>query len=205
MAENEFINEGDLPFSLEAEQAVLGSILLDPSCLVPVSLIIKTEHFYLPQHREIFKSMLTLDQMNGSSVDPLLILNALKEDKIFTEESGKNYLFQLSKNVPSTANVEAYARIIKEKFYIRSLILASREIIDRSSEAADTAEELLDFAESKIYDIRQGQTVSGPTRLSEITPDVYTRLYQITSDEREKYVGLKTGFDDLDRVTTGLN
>ena len=77
MAENEFINEGDLPFSLEAEQAVLGSILLDPSCLVPVSLIIKTEHFYLPQHREIFKSMLTLDQMNGSSVDPLLILNAL--------------------------------------------------------------------------------------------------------------------------------
>ena len=205
MADNEFINDGELPFSLEAEQAVLGSILLDPSCLTTVSLVIKTDYFYLPEHREIFKTMLLLDQASGEAVDPLLVLNMLKENEIFSDERGKNYLIQLMKNVPSTTNVEAYARIIKEKYYVRSLIVAARKIIDKSTSSADTAYDLLNFAESQIYNIRQGQTENGPTRLSEITPDVFTRLYQITSDEKEKYAGLKTGFEDLDRVTTGLN
>lgn len=186
MADNEFINDGELPFSLEAEQAVLGSILLDPSCLTTVSLVIKTDYFYLPEHREIFKTMLLLDQASGEAVDPLLVLNMLKENEIFSDERGKNYLIQLMKNVPSTTNVEAYARIIKEKYYVRSLIVAARKIIDKSTSSADTAYDLLNFAESQIYNIRQGQTENGPTRLSEITPDVFTRLYQITSDEKRK-------------------
>lgn len=200
-----FTPEGELPFSLEAEQAVLGSILLDPSCLNTVAMTLKAEHFYLQQHRDIYTHMLSLDSAAGGKIDALLLLNRLKEDKLFTDESGKNYLYQLSQNVPTTANVEAYARIIKEKYYIRSLITASREIIDSAVSGAENADLLLDFAEQKIYNIRQGHTVAGPTRLSDIVPGVYERLYQLSSPEREEYMGLKTGFEDVDRVTTGLN
>ena len=203
--ETRFTPEGELPFSLEAEQAVLGSILLDPSCLNAVAMTLKVEHFYLQQHRDIYSHMLALDTSSGGKLDALLLLNALKEDKLFTDEAGKNYLYQLSVNVPTTENVESYARIIKEKYYVRSLILASREIIENAQSGSEDAELLLDFAEQKIYNIRQGQTVAGPSRLGDIIPGVYERLRQLTSDEREQYMGLKTGFEDLDRVTTGLN
>lgn len=202
---NDLTLEGELPFSLEAEQAVLGAILLEPSCLNAVAMILRADHFYLPQHRDIYTHMLTLDSASGGRIDALLLLNSLKEDNIFTDESGKNYLYQLSLNVPSAANVEAYAHIIKEKYYIRSLITASREIIENASAATQDADTLLDFAEQKIYNIRQGHTVNGPTRLSDITPMVYEKLYQLSSPEREQYMGLKTGFDELDKVTTGLN
>ena len=150
-----FTPEGELPFSLEAEQAVLGSILLDPSCLNTVAMTLKAEHFYLQQHRDIYTHMLSLDSAAGGKIDALLLLNRLKEDKLFTDESGKNYLYQLSQNVPTTANVEAYARIIKEKYYIRSLITASREIIDSAVSGAENADLLLDFAEQKIYNIKR--------------------------------------------------
>lgn len=197
--------EGELPFSLDAEQAVLGSILLDPTCINTVTIILKTEYFYLPQHREIFSHMLALDSASSGRIDPLLLLNSLKEDSVFSDANGKNYLYQLSQNVPTTANVEAYANIIKEKYYIRSLITASRDIINNAQTESEDAETLLDFAEQKIYNIRQGQTVQGPARLSEVVPGVYEHLYQLSSPEREEYLGLKTGFEDLDKVTTGLN
>ena len=204
-SETRFTPEGELPFSLEAEQAVLGSILLEPSCLNTVAMTLKAEHFYLQQHREIYTHMLALDASSGGKLDALLLLHSLKEDQLFTDEAGKNYLYQLALNVPTTANVEPYARIIKEKFYIRSLILASREIIESAQSGNEDAELLLDFAEQKIYNIRQGHTVSGPSRLGDIIPGVYERLRQLTSEDREQYMGLKTGFEELDRVTTGLN
>lgn len=197
--------DSELPFSLEAEQAVLGAILLEPSCLNAVTLIVKTEYFYLSQHREIFSHMLALDTAAGGKIDALLLLNALKDDNVFSDANGKNYLFQLSQNVPTTANVEAYANIIKEKYYVRTLILSANEIIENARAEGDDADTLLDFAEQKIYNIRQGQTVQGPARLSDIVPGVYEHLYQLSSPEREEYMGIKTGFEDIDKVTTGLN
>ena len=112
---------------------------------------------------------------------------------------------QLSQSVPSAANVEAYAKIVKEKYYIRTLVKVSQEIIESASSGEESADVLLDNAEQRIYDIRQGRAVVGPSRFSEVVGLVYEKLYQLSSDEKHLYAGLATGFNELDRVITGLN
>lgn len=166
------IDNGDLPFSLEAEQAVLGSILLDPTCISAVTMILKPEYFYLPQHKAIFSTIISLDASSGGKIDPLLVLDSLRKDNVYDDETGKTYLLQLSKNVPSTANVDSYAKIVREKFYIRSLILVSGEIGDTALNSGQTADELLDMAEQRIYDIRQGKTIVGPAKIGFTLTDV---------------------------------
>ncbi len=199
------IDNGDLPFSLEAEQAVLGSILLDPTCISAVTMILKPEYFYLPQHKAIFSTIIALDAAHGGKIDPLLVLDALRKDKVYDDESGKTYLLQLSKNVPSTANVDSYAKIVREKFYIRSLILISGEISEAALNSGQTADELLDMAEQRIYDIRQGKTVAGPSKIGDVISSVYQNLYNLSQLEKDEYAGLSTGFSELDKRITGLN
>ncbi len=198
----------ELPYSLEAEQAVLGSILLDPPCINQIQSSecgFKTEYFYLPAHRAIYSAMLGIDGMGGR-IDPLLVLEKLKAENVYDDAAGKTYLFQLAQSVPSTANVEAYAKIIREKFYIRTLIGVSKEIIDSASNMEESADTLLDSAEQKIYDIRQGKNTSSASRIGEILTDsVYDRLSKLNSPERDQYLGFSTGFSDLDRVISGLN
>ncbi|MDR0314645.1 MAG: replicative DNA helicase [Oscillospiraceae bacterium] len=198
----------NMPYSLEAEQAVLGSILIDPPCINQIQSTgsgFKTEYFYLPQHRAIYSVMLSIEGMGGK-IDPLLVLEKLKEEKIYDDAAGKTYLFQLAQSVPSTANVEAYAKIVREKFYIRTLLNVSKEIIDSASGNDESADTLLDIAEQKIYDIRQGRNTSGAARIGDILTDsVYDRLTKLNSPEREKYLGFSTGFSDIDRVISGLN
>lgn len=194
-----------MPFSLEAEQAVLGSLLIDPGCMPQVLMLVKGEYFYLPQHQAIFGIMVNIDAMGGK-IDPLLVLDQLKKDNVYDDAGGKTYLFQLAQAVPSTANVEAYARIVREKFYMRTLINVSREIIDSATTEEAEADLLLDAAEQRIYDIRQGKNTVGPSRLSDvIVNEVYDRLYKLSSPDREQYMGFTTGFSDLDRVISGLN
>lgn len=194
-----------LPFSLEAEQAVLGSILLDPSCISAVTMILKPEAFYLPQHKAIYSAIIALDASSGGNIDPLLVLNTLRREGVYDEESGKTYLFQLSKNVPSTENVEAYAKIVREKFYVRSLIIAAGEISDAASNSSQTADELLDMAEQRIYDIRQGKAIVGPSKIVDIISDVYQNLYNLSQLKPDEYAGFATGFSELDKRITGLN
>ncbi len=193
------------PFSLEAEQAVLGCILTEPSCMMQVQVIINAEHFYLPQHKAIFNTMASLEAAGGK-IDPLIVLNALVNDKVYDNASGRKYLFQLAEIVPSTANVESYAKIVREKYYIRTLINASKETIEDASQQEIEADLLLDAAEQRIYNIRQGRRMSGPSKLSDIiVNDVYTTLQHLTSEEKDLYKGYPTGFADLDRIITGLH
>ena len=199
------LDDVNIPFSLEAEQAVLGSILSEPECLSQVMVIIKPEYFYMPAHRSIFLIMQEIDAVGGK-IDPLIVLERLKTEKIYDDAGGKNYLYQLAQSVPSTENVESYCRIIREKFYIRSLINVSKDIIERASGSEDSAELLLNFAEQKIYDIRQGKVTKGPARLGDIiVTEVYPELQQLSSADRDKYRGYTTGFVDLDKAITGLN
>lgn len=199
------LDDVNIPFSLEAEQAVLGSILSEPECLSQVMVIIKPEYFYMPAHRSIFLVMQEIDAVGGK-IDPLIVLERLKTEKIYDDAGGKNYLYQLAQSVPSTENVESYCKIIKEKFYIRSLINVSKDIIERASGSDDSAELLLNFAEQKIYDIRQGKVTKGPAKLGDIiVTEVYPELQQLSSADRDKYKGYTTGFVDLDKAITGLN
>lgn len=203
------IENVNLPYSMEAEQAVLGSILMDPSCLTLVqSKGFITEYFYRPEHKAIFNAMIRIDSQ-GQRIDPLLVLDTLKAENVFDDAAGKTYLFQLAESVPTTANVEAYAKIVKEKFFVRSLINISGEILRDASESDVSADMLLDSAEQKIYDIRQGKNTSEASKLSDILTDkVYDRLQALNSDDPEikgQYIGFTTGFKDLDKVISGLN
>ena len=199
------VDEVNMPYSLEAEQAVLGSILLDPSCITQVNLLVKPEFFYLPQHRTIFTIMQEMDAL-GNKIDPLIVLEKLKSSKVYDDASGKQYLLTLSQIVPSTENVEAYSKIIREKYYIRSLINVSRDIISDASTSNEPADSLLEVAEQKIYDIRQGRVTKGPSKIGDIiVNEVYDKLQKLSSADKDKYKGFTTGFTDLDKAITGLN
>ena len=208
MADNSFFTGLDgmsMPFSLDAEQAVLGSVLIEPACMTQVQLHLRPEHFYLPQHQAIFSVMVGIDSAGGK-IDPLLVLERLKADKVYDDASGKNYLYKLAEAVPSTKNVEQYARIVRDKFYLRTLINTSREIIEDTVGSDVDTDLLLDSAEQKIYDIRRGKSMSGPTRLSDIIiNEVYDKLNKLNSDERDEYKGISTGYADLDSILTGLH
>ena len=195
----------NMPYSLEAEQAVLGSILIDPSCITQVLIMVKPDYFYLPQHKEIFMIMQEIDALGGK-IDPLIVLEKLKDQKIYDDAGGKQYLFQLAEMVPSTENVEAYSKIIREKYYVRSLINVSKGIIEDASASNESADSLLEAAEQKIYDIRQGRVTRGPAKIGDIiVNEVYDKLQKLSGADKDKYKGYTTGFVDLDKAITGLN
>ncbi len=199
------VDEVNMPYSLEAEQAVLGSILLEPSCITQVLILVKPEYFYLPQHRAIFTIMQEIDALGGK-IDPLIVLEKLKSSKVYDDASGKQYLLTLSQIVPSTENVEAYSKIIREKYYIRSLINVSKDIISDASTSSEPADSILEVAEQKIYDIRQGRVTKGPSKIGDIiVNEVYDKLQKLSSPDKDKYKGFTTGFTDLDKAITGLN
>lgn len=199
------LDEVNMPYSLEAEQALLGSILLEPSCITQVLILVKPEYFYLPQHRAIFTIMQEIDALGGK-IDPLIVLEKLKSSKVYDDASGKQYLLTLSQIVPSTENVEAYSKIIREKYYVRSLINVSRDIINDASSSSEPADTILEVAEQKIYDIRQGRVTKGPSKIGDIiVNEVYDKLQKLSSPDKDKYKGFTTGFTDLDKAITGLN
>ncbi|MBR6315324.1 MAG: replicative DNA helicase [Clostridia bacterium] len=199
------LDDVQLPYSLEAEQAVLGSILTDPNCITQVLILLKADYFYLPQHKAIFNIMQGIDAVGGQ-IDPLVVLDKLKTENVYDDAGGKNYLYQLAQSVPSTQNVESYCKIVKEKYYTRTLINVSKQIIEEASGSDSEADLLLDSAEQKIYDIRQGKVSRGPTRISDIIiNEVYDRLQKLSAPDGDQYRGYTTGFTELDRAITGLN
>lgn len=207
MADSSLITSGvSMPYNLEAEQSVLGSILLDSSCMEEVIQHLKAESFYLPQHRAIFGAMLSMYTSSQAQIDPVLIADVLVKEGHYDEAGGRDYLLQLANSVPSTANVVNYAKIVKEQFYLRSLIRVAREITEQASSGEGDASAILDSAEQKIYDIRQGKDTNGPTKVSEIIVNgVYDRLGKLTGEDKDKYKGIPTGFGTLDKCITGLN
>ena len=180
----------NMPFSIEAEQAVLGSVLIDPEVLSTVLTLVRSEYFYLPQHRAIFDVLVSLDTL-GSKIDALIVLERLKENGSFDDAAGKNYLVQLAQVVPSTANIENYCKIVKDKFYLRTLISVSRDTIEDATSGSLEADKILDAAEQRMSDV--------------ISNEVYPTLHNITSENAEEYKGIPTGFSKLDEMISGLN
>ena len=207
MAKNENLSLDSItmPYSLETEQAVIGSILINPECVTVVLSQVKPDYFYIPQHREIMEAVMILDTL-GSRIDALTILDKLNSSGNSDAEANKNYLFQIAQSVPSAANVENYCKIVREKYFLRSLITISRETIDSATEGGADADKLLDSAEQKIYDIRKGKSTGSLQRLIDvISAEVYPNLVQISSENAEEFKGIPTGFSKLDEITSGLN
>ena len=195
----------EMPFSLEAEQSVLGAVLLEPSCLsTVVELLPKAQYFYGANNRLIYGTMLEMYTM-GLPVDIVTLLDRLKENREFDEATGKVYLAQLAQLVPSLSNLEAYAKIIRDKYDLRTLMQAAREILSDASAGEQEASLLLDSAEQRIYDIRRGKRAQGLEPVREILLETFDRLDKLNSADRDKYKGLPTGIKELDNTITGLN
>ena len=144
------------PYSMDAEQAVLGAILIDTNCFDRVSGILRTaDCFYIPQHKAIYTIIANLKLLN-QKVDALIVAEELRRNGTYDEASGKNYLAQLAQSVPSVANVENYAKIIREKYYLRTLMDAASEMLKNAADEELPADTIMDAAEQKIYNIRQG-------------------------------------------------
>lgn len=194
-----------LPFSPEAEQSVLGAVLLDADCLDRVAEILpRPEYFHQVNNSLIYGVMLELFTL-GQPVDFVTVLERLKELKAFDEASGKAYLVQLAQLVPSISNVESYAKIVRDKYDIRSLILTAREILDDAADGSADASQLLDAAEQRIFDIRRGKSMQGLQPVNELIIQTFDRLDMLNSPERDQYTGIPTGIKELDTVITGLN
>ncbi|MCB5942547.1 replicative DNA helicase [bacterium 210820-DFI.6.52] len=194
-----------MPYNLEAEQSVLGGILIDPNCLSTVLERLKPEHFYNPQHREIYACIIRMFTA-GEPIDFVTLLNEVCDRQVFeTKDQAKIYLTNIAQMVPSLSNMETYARIIEEKYYLRTLLYTARDIIDTTSEGEQDAKMLLDIAEQKIFDIRQGRTTQGPQRIDGIIIDTFDSLQQISGDDKQAFTGLSTGFSAVDSLIFGLN
>lgn len=209
MADEKLIYDLDgarLPYSVEAEQAVLGSIIIDPKCLNDVATSIKAEYFYIPQHREIYATLAEMYELS-QTIDFISLLEKLKRDGVYDEAGGKAYLTQLVQTVPSAANVLTYVAIVRERYTARSLMTAAQDIIKDINDNTLDSSRLLDSAEQRIYEIRQGREVTGLTHIkSVIENETYDRLSKMADPEtRADYVGIPCGIGELDRMITGLN
>lgn len=194
----------NLPYSLEAEQAVLGSVLMEPGSLNQVADILRPDDFYLPEHQAVYRVMCE-KLMASQTIDFVTVLEALKSEGFFAGEEGKAYLLRLAQMVPSISNIGNYARIVREKHDVRSLIQAAREIMDDAMDPGVDPSLLLDSAEQKIYDIRQGRQPGGLVSIREVLASNYELFNKLASDERDQFVGLSSGISALDEITTGLN
>lgn len=210
MADNYSMPGGDfysqaLPFSLEAEQSVLGAAVIDPGKIPEIMENMKPEYFYRQQHSDLYSTLVRMFSM-GLSIDVVTILDNLRKEGVFdTPEDAKMYLAQLAQVVPTTSNVSAYALIVREKYYLRSLILAAREIAESASDNQADATELLGLAEQKIYDIRQGRDTGNIVPLSKVLVETYDHLQKISGSDRKDFLGISTGYSALDSYIMGLN
>ena len=198
-------SEKELPYSIEAEQSILGAILVNSDVLPTVVDLISPECFYNEQHRQLYGIMLRLFT-SGSQADIVVVLNEALQARIFENaQEGRKYLAALVDQMPSVSNVASYCKIVAEKYYIRSLAYVAREVLDRVADGGDDAQTLLDWSEQKIFDIRQGKDVRGLIPISEVIVEAYDIIGKMAGPDREKYIGARTGFSMLDAITSGLN
>lgn len=203
--ENDMLLGIEMPYSLEAEQSVLGAVLVEPGCLAELVERLRSESFYRPQHRAIFSEMVRMFTA-GEPVDFITVLEAAKEAEIFpSEQEAKVYLSHLMEIVPSVRNLAAYVDIILDKQLLRSLLEISGEIMSEARESGAEGRVLLDAAEQHIYDLRQGRSATGLVPISDTILTAYDRINKLAGPDREKFLGIKTGYSAVDRKIGGLN
>lgn len=200
MADNAFARK--LPFSLEAEQSVLGSILIDPECFNVIAGILKSEDFYLDEHVQIYLAMQDM-YIKNRDIDIVTLIDTLVHRGVYDENNSKSYIKLIADVVPSAANVEDYARIVKDKSLLRSLIAASEEISESAYSAEDEVTHILGNAEQKIFSIAEGNEQKGFTHIREVLVQTYEHLHQLQTNRAET-IGTPTGFGDLDKVLVGM-
>ena len=190
------------PQSLEAEQAVLGSILIDSRCVADVVGIVSPDDFFLKQNREIFETIYTMFNFS-QTIDPVTVLNKMKELGVHHDNS-RDYILQLMEITPTAANVVRYANIVREKAMLRGLAQAATDISETVYSEMGTAAEMLESAEKKIYALRKGERNDGLEHIGSTLHKVFDRLTELSQSD-SAIPGLSTGLRDLDTKINGLN
>lgn len=194
--------EKNIPFALEAEQSVLGSILIDPEAFTDITEIISAEDFYLSEHAEIFSAMRDLFSENRE-IDLVTLIDMLVKRGVYNEEESKKYVKVIAQTVPSASNVRDYARIVKDKSLLRSLIKASDEIREDAYTEQGDIQHLLDSAEQKIYNVSHGNETRSFVTLGDAIRQTYARLDLINKNKKAA-MGTPTGFEGLDKTIVGM-
>lgn len=190
------------PHNIEAEQAVLGCMLLDADVIPTVTELIKSEDFYRDDHREICEAIIDITEKAGP-VDIITVSEQLQLRGTLDNIGGLDYLANITGAVPSTANAKHYAKIVEEKALLRRLIKAASDISGMSYEASEEAAFVLDRAEKSIFDILQKRSTQGFTHIKDILLETFSRLEELYNS-KGFITGIPTGFNDLDFKTAGL-
>ena len=190
------------PQSKDAEQSVLGSMMLDKEAIFAAAEVLVDRDFYSTAHQKMFSAILSLSE-KGEPVDLVTLSEELQRSQCLEEIGGRSYLVTLANAVPTAANVQYHSQIVREKSILRSLIQASTEIVSRSFDAPHNIDEFLDEAERLIFEIGSRGKHQGFAPLKDVMVRTFERLEKLY-DEKKGVTGLPTGFADLDRMCFGL-
>ncbi len=192
-----------MPHSVEAEQAVLGSILIDERCVPQVIERLRPEDFYMRQNRELYQVLFAMSN-HFETIDPVLVLERMKQAGVYDENTSVPYLRQLMEITPTAANVMEYVNIVADKALLRRVGETAGELSEMARTEGGTAAQVLEAAEQRIYAIRQGRSARGMVHISTVMSDVWDRIKERQADGSE-FPGISTGLVDLDRRISGLN
>ncbi|WP_091702701.1 replicative DNA helicase [Anoxybacillus pushchinoensis] len=190
------------PQNIEAEQAVLGAILLEPSALTSASEILIPEDFYRAAHQKIFRTMLQLSD-RGEPVDLVTVTSELADANALEEVGGVSYLTELANAVPTAANVQYYAKIVEEKSILRRLIRTATSIAQDGYTREDEVEDVLNEAERKILEVSQRKNTTGFQNIKDVLVQAYDNI-EMLHNRKGEITGIPTGFIELDRMTAGF-
>ena len=190
------------PYSAAAEQAVIGSMLIDPQCIPDVLDKLKADEFYLKRNRDIYETVYAMFAY-GQTIDPVTVLDQMKVRGVY-EDTLDSYMAEVMRMTPTSANVLEYAAIVRDRALMRRLGETADEINKMVGEGTGEADAMLEAAERKIYALRQGRNVGGLLPISGIVQNVFDNLNEAAASGN-RIPGIPTGLPDLDRMILGLN
>ena len=200
---NEDLLLRQMPHSLEGEQAVLGSMLIDPECVKDVMDKLRPADFYLRQNREIFETIYSMFTY-ARPIDGITVYEEMQKAGTYDENTTRSYLAQLMEITPTSANVMEYVAIVRDKALLRGVAQAAAEITAMVQEGVGEAGDILEIAEQKVYAVRRGQSAQDMVPLRQVLPEVLDRLSEMSESENH-LPGLSTGLSAVDQKITGLN
>ena len=194
--------EQRIPFSMEAERAVLGAILLEPDRIRDLVNSLRAEDFYVDNHKTIYSAMQELF-LESKNIDPVTLVEMLVHSGTYSDAGGKEYVAALSESVPEVSNLRDYAKIIRDKAMLRKLIKASEEISDMAYAGEGEAEEIVDRSEQKIFDIAQGVNDKSFVHIKDVLVENYQHLQKLVED-KDAAMGTPTYFKAIDNYLVGM-
>lgn len=191
------------PHDVEAEQAILGSMLTDHDAVLNAIEVLKEESFYREDNKAIFRAILGL-YSKSQPIDIITVKAELVENGDFERIGGLEYLASLPEKVPTTANVEKYIKIVDEKSMLRGLITTANDLVSLGYDETEDVDNLIDMAEKKVFDLSQKKNTKGYTTLSDVLNVSIAKIEELAKN-KGKLSGIPTGFAAYDRITAGLH